>query len=202
MIDELAERISTIKTSLRYDEKSAELEKLEAKMNAADFWDDQTKAQETVKQMKVVKAQIEPLREAIETFDDASLAFEMSREEGDEELLGEADEKLFRLQKSMDKIETQSLLSGKHDHRDVFFTISAGDGGTEANDWCEMLLRMYLFYFEQMNWKVEEVEKSYGSEVGLDSVTLHVKGPFAFGYLFVLAYGAAFLTHRVVGALV
>ena len=83
----------------------------------------------------------------------------------------------------MERVELQSLLSGKHDHRDCFFTISAGDGGTEANDWCEMLLRMYLYFFESSGWKIEEVEKSYGTEVGLDSVTLHIKGDFVFGYL-------------------
>ncbi|MFG0313168.1 MAG: PCRF domain-containing protein, partial [Phycisphaerales bacterium] len=69
------------------------------------------------------------------------------------------------------------------DHRDCFLTISAGDGGTEANDWWEMLFRMYLYYCEKQGWKLEEVEKSHGSEVGLDSVTLHVQGPFAFGML-------------------
>jgi peptide chain release factor 2 len=183
VIDELGERISTIRASLRFDEKSARLGELEAKMNAADFWDDQDAAQATVGEMKLIKAQIDPLKVVLADFEDASLAYEMSREEGDEDLLTEADEKLHALLGRMDTIETQSLLSGKHDHRDCFFTISSGDGGTEANDWCDMLLRMYLYFFEQMRWKVEEIEKSYGNEVGLDSVTLHVKGPFAFGYL-------------------
>lgn len=183
VIDELGERIRTIRESLRYDEKSAQLAELEEKMNATDFWDDQDRAKEIVGELKLTKARIMPLREVIEAFEEASLAYEMSREEGDDDLLAEADEALYRLQGRMDKIEMQSLLSGKHDHRDCFFTISAGDGGTEANDWAEMLMRMYLYYFEQMKWKVEEVEKSFGTEVGIASVTLHVKGTFAFGYL-------------------
>jgi peptide chain release factor 2 len=83
----------------------------------------------------------------------------------------------------MDKVELQSLLSGKHDHRNCFLTISAGAGGTEAEEWCEMLFRMYLFYCEKMGWQIEEVDKAYGGEVGIDSVTLHIKGPYAFGYL-------------------
>ena len=152
-------------------------------MGQADFWDDQDKAQATVSEMKLVKAQIGPLRLAIDQFENAKLAYEMSREEGDEELLKEADGQLAGLLKTMDKIETQSLLGGKHDHRDCFLTISAGDGGTEANDWCEMLFRMYLYFLENQGWKVEEVEKSHGTEVGLDSVTLHVQGAYAFGYL-------------------
>jgi len=152
-------------------------------MGATDFWDNQDQANKVVAEFKLVKAQTEPLRVVMEDFENAKLAYEMSREEGDPDLLGEADEQLHELLGRMDKIEVQSLLGGKHDHRDCFLSISSGDGGTEANDWCEMLLRMYLYYCEKQGWSVEEVEKSHGSEVGLDSVTLHVKGPFAFGML-------------------
>ena len=152
-------------------------------MGAADFWDDQDRAQKIVAELKTIKAQTDPLKAVHEEFDDAKLAYEMSREGGDDELLSEADEALFHLMTRMDKIELQSLLSGKHDHRDCFFTINAGDGGTEANDWAEMMLRMYLYFFEQMGWSVEEVAKTYGTEVGIDGVTLHVKGPFAIGNL-------------------
>lgn len=170
-------------TLFDYDGKRTKLKELEGSMGAADFWDSQDKAQAIVSELKLIKAQTEPLSKVVADFEDAKLAYEMSREEGDDDLLREADEALFRLIKRMDKIELQSLLNGKHDTRDCFFNISAGDGGTEANDWCEMLMRMYLYFFENQGWKVEEVEKSHGSEVGLDSVTLHVKGPFAFGYL-------------------
>src|SRR5262245_7781080 len=107
----------------------------------------------------------------------------MAKEAGDKDLLKEADEQLFALQGKMAKVELQSLLSGRHDHRNCFLTISAGVGGTEANDWAEMLFRMYIFYTEKMGWKVEEVDRGFGAEVGIDSVTLHVQGPYAFGYL-------------------
>ncbi len=152
-------------------------------MGAADFWDNQENAKKIVSELKTIKAQTEPLSVVVDDFDNAKLAFEMAKEAGDQSLLEEADEALFKLLGRMDQIETQSLLSGKHDTRNCFLTISAGDGGTEANDWCEMLFRMYLFYLEANGFQVEEVEKSHGTEVGLDSVTLHVKGPFAFGYL-------------------
>lgn len=183
VISELGERIGTIRESLRYDEKLAKLKGLEEKMNAADFWDDQENAKKIVAQMKQVKAQINTLTNVLADFEEASLAYEMSKDEEGDELLAEADEQLHGLLGRMDQLEMQSLLAGKHDHRDCFFTISAGDGGTEANDWAEMLFRMYLYYFEQMGWKVEELEKSHGTEVGIASVTLHVKGDFAFGYL-------------------
>ncbi|MEM9065708.1 MAG: peptide chain release factor 2 [Planctomycetota bacterium] len=183
VIDDLEARIVTIRDSLNYDAKSEQLAELEAKMGAADFWDDQEAAQKTVSEMKTVKAQTEPLKKVIAAFEDAQVAYEMAKEGSDNDLLSEADESLFELQTQMDKVELQSLLSGKHDHRDCFFTISAGDGGTEANDWAEMLLRMYLYFFEQQGWSTDEIEKSFGTEVGIDSVTIHVKGPYAFGNL-------------------
>lgn len=152
-------------------------------MGEADFWDNQEKARKTVAQLKTLKAQVEPLRNVIAGFEDAKLGYEMSREAGDKELLAEADAQLYGLQAKMEKVELQSLLSGKHDHRNCFLTISAGVGGTEANDWAEMLFRMYLFYCEKMGWQIEEVDKGFGAEVGIDSVTLHIKGAYAFGYL-------------------
>ncbi len=134
-------------------------------------------------QFKSLKAQVDPLRDVITRFEDARLAYQMSKEAGDKDLLAEADEQLFQIEPKMAKVELQSLLSGRHDHRNAFITISAGVGGTEANDWAEMLFRMYLYYCEKMGWKIEEVDRGFGAEVGIDSVTLHIQGPYAFGYL-------------------
>ncbi len=152
-------------------------------MGADGFWDNPDAAQTVVSRLKAAKATIEPIRQVAESFEEAKLAYEMSREDGDGELLSEADEALHALVQRMDKVELQSLLSGKHDVRDCFFTIHAGDGGTEANDWADMLLRMYLHFFEQTGWSPEEVERTHGTEVGIQSVTLLVKGDFAYGYL-------------------
>ncbi len=168
------------------------MSEIEGLMGATDFWDHQDTAKEIVNELKIVKAQTEPLSKVVADFEDAKLAYEMSREEGDDDLLLEADSALVGLIQRMDKIEVQSLLGGKHDHRDCYFSISAGDGGTEANDWAEMLMRMYLFYFEKHGFKVEELSKTYGTEVGIDNLTLHVKGPFAFGML-----GCERGTHRL-----
>lgn len=152
-------------------------------MQASDFWDSQEKAQKVVAELKQIKAQITPLGKLQTRFEDAKVAYELAKEAGDADLLAEADEELFQLQKDMERVELQSLLSGKHDHRNCFFSINAGDGGTEANDWAEMLMRMYLYYFEHMGWKVEEVAKTFGTEVGIDGVTFHIKGELAYGYL-------------------
>lgn len=147
------------------------------------FWDSQDKAKRVLAEVKTLKAQVEPLAKLMAEFEDAKVAYEMSREAADKDLLAEADEQLFRLQARMEQVELRSLLSGRHDHRNCYLTISAGVGGTEANDWADMLYRMYIFYCEKMGWEMEEVDKGFGTEVGIDSVTLHVKGAYAFGYL-------------------
>jgi peptide chain release factor 2 len=157
-------------------------------MEAPEFWSSPAAANKVVAEMKALRAQIEPLEGAIKQLDEAKTAFQMAREAGppgqpDRELLGEADSLLFDLSQKMGKIELRSLLSDRHDFRNCFVTISAGDGGTEANDWAEMLFRMYLNYLEKAGFEIEEVERGFGSEVGIDSVTLHIKGPYAFGYL-------------------
>lgn len=152
-------------------------------MSSDGFWNNQNHARKIVDESKLLKAQCEPLALAMKDFEDAKLAYEMSKDAGDKDLLAEADTALFNIRARMDAIELQSLLSDPHDFRNCFLTISAGVGGTEANDWADMLLRMYIFYCEKMGFAMEEVDKGFGAEVGIDSVTLHIKGAYAFGYL-------------------
>jgi len=152
-------------------------------MNDAGFWDDQPKARKVVNEVKLLKSQLDALRNVIKELDDAKTAYEFFKETGDKDMLAEADAKLFELSGRMSQVELRSLLNGPHDAKNCFLTINAGVGGTEANDWAEMLLRMYIFYCEKMGWQLEEVDKGFGVEVGIDSVTLHVKGAYPFGYL-------------------
>ena len=111
-------------------------------MEAANFWDKPEAAKATVARLKSLKALTEPLKGVISSYEDAKVAYEMSKESGDKDLLAEADGALFALNGQMEKVEKQSLLSGKHDFRNCFVTIQAGAGGKEANDWAEMLERM------------------------------------------------------------
>lgn len=152
-------------------------------MGAEGFWDNPGHARKVVDLVKTLKAQVEPLGAAIAALDDAKTAYEMAKETGDKDFLAEADDLLFRLGPQVERVELQSLLSGRYDPGNCFLSIQAGVGGTEANDWADMLLRMYIYYCEKMGWTLEEVDKGFGAEVGIDSVTLHVKGPYAFGYL-------------------
>lgn len=165
-------------------------------MEDASFWDKPAEAQKTVALVKSLKAQFDPLLKVMADFEDAKVAYEMAKESNDKDLLAEADAMLFDIAGNadsaggggggggrMEKVELQSLLSGKHDFRNCFLTLTAGAGGKEANDWADMLLRMYIFYCEKMGFGMEEVAKTYGTEVGVDQVTLNIKGPFAYGFL-------------------
>ena len=152
-------------------------------MESPDFWNDQDQAQKIVGELKTLKAMVDPVRKLTGEIEDLQVLYELAEEEEDADARKEVEAKLDVLEPRMDSVETQSLLSGKHDHRNCYLSIYSGDGGTEANDWAEMLLRMYIYFCEKQGWKLEELSKSYGAEVGIDSVTLHVKGPFAFGML-------------------
>ena len=181
VVEELRNRIHTMSKSLDFDTKVSQRQNFQEQMNEADFWNSPDKAQEVISRFKLTKAQIEPLEKAITAFEDAELGLELAREEGDQELLEEADQQLFDLEELMDKVEMQSLLSGKHDHRNCYITISSGEGGTEADDWASMLDRMYLYYYEQSGFKAEELNRIPGTEAGVSTVEYHIKGPFAFG---------------------
>lgn len=152
-------------------------------MESAEFWNEPRSAQKVIDELKVVRAQIEPLEAAMKAFEDAEVGYQMAKEAGDADLLVEVDEGIHRLVQDMEKVETQSLLSGKHDHRACFVTIQAGVGGTEANDWAEMLERMYLYWWNEMGFKAEEMHRLPGSEVGIAEVMYRLSGPFVYGYM-------------------
>jgi peptide chain release factor 2 len=156
---------------------------LEDRQNEAGFWDNQERARKVVNQLKTLRSQVDPLTAVVKAYEDATLAYSMYKETGDKDMLVEADSTLFRLQDMMERVELQSLFTDPNDARNCFLTINAGVGGTEANDWADMLLRMYIFYCEKMGFSLEEVDKGFGAEVGIDSVTLRVAGGYAFGYL-------------------
>jgi peptide chain release factor 2 len=152
-------------------------------MGETGFWDNPGAAKSTVAELKVIKATLTPVEELLRAIDDVRALYQLGEEAGDTASLEEADRTLAELEKRGAKVELQSLLDDKNDPRNCFFTIQAGAGGTEAQDWSEMLLRMYLYFFERRGWDVSEVDRQYGEQAGIKNVTLHVKGEYAFGYL-------------------
>jgi peptide chain release factor 2 len=152
-------------------------------MNDPDFWNNQETAKAIVAEMKVLKLQLEPVEGLLRGIEDVRAMYELGNEADDAESLEEADRMLSELEVRGAKVEIESLLDGPNDARNAFFTIQAGAGGTEAQDWSEMMLRMYLYFFARRGWDVSEVDRQYGEQAGIKSVTLYVKGDYIFGYL-------------------
>ena len=152
-------------------------------MNAADLWNDPAAANETIAELKSLRARVNPVAEAQQKLEDARTLLELAEEADDEDTRREADAVIDNLEPLIERLETASLLSGKFDARNCYLSIFAREGGTEAQDWAEMLLRMYLHYCERMGFEVTEIDRTHGDEAGIKDVTLHVKGPMAYGYL-------------------
>ena len=152
-------------------------------MNEPGFWDSPDKANELIAKMKAVKAKVEPVADFERGLSDARELWDMAVEAEDQETKEEVDAEVTRLEKQAKDLSLMVLLSGKYDDRNCYLSIDSGAGGTEADDWCEMLFRMYLYYCERMGWDVSEVSKTHGTEAGLKEVTLYIKGPMAYGYL-------------------
>lgn len=152
-------------------------------MARPNFWDDQESARKVIEKLKPLKAVIEPVEKMLADVEDAGILLDLAIEEDDAGTLGEVARQLDKLGVRLDRLELMTLLSGPMDAKDCYFSIHAGAGGTESCDWAEMLLRMYLRYFERAGYKVEEIEQSAGDEAGIRSVTLAVSGPHAYGYL-------------------
>ena len=152
-------------------------------MGDANFWNDPDGAKSTVAELKIIKTQLEPVQNMLAAIDDVRAMQQLGEEAGDEDTLAEADQQLSVLETRGEKVELQSLLDGKNDPLNCFVQIHAGAGGTEAQDWAEMLTRMYLYFFEHRGWDVSEVDRTWGEQAGIKNITLLVKGDYAYGYM-------------------
>ncbi len=159
------------------------MSELEAKMSAPNFWLDGEAAQPVIGELKALRAVVVPTEELARRLEDLSSLHELAVEANSQETLAEAAEEASKVQADLEKLELRTLLSGPHDLRNCYFSIHAGAGGTESCDWAAMLLRMYLRHFEQAGYEAAEVDRVVGEEAGLRSVSLHVLGPYAYGYL-------------------
>lgn len=146
------------------------------------FWDDIKRAEETTKESKFLKGKLERF-ETLETKIDDIEVLNDIMEEDDEESINEIIESVTFLEKAVEEYRIEILLSGEYDKNDVIFTLHVGVGGTDANDWTEMLLRMYTRWAENHGFSVETLDLIQGDEAGIKSVTLRIKGDFAYGYL-------------------
>ncbi|MBX9571853.1 MAG: peptide chain release factor 2 [Candidatus Obscuribacterales bacterium] len=165
------------------DRLKAELQELENQTLVPDFWLDSKQAQQVTQRMSRIKDQLETLDRWCRAQSDLQVLHEVAQEEGDESVAPEIDSGLKKLIAELDKFEFQMLLSGDYDQSSAIVSINAGAGGTDAQDWAEMLLRMYLRWSERKGYSTQILEQSQGEEAGIKSATFKVDGPFAYGYL-------------------
>ena len=175
-LEELKDRVS--KNTKGYENLAQDLQDLEAKLQDPSVWADQKLASEIGQQAREIKDKLTLFQGWITILDDAQAAQEI----GDEELIQESEKALQELEKQLDKYDIQQMLSGEYDEADAFLSINAGAGGTDAQDWASMLLRMYIRWAEARGWKTELVDKSDGEEAGIKSATIKISGKFAYGY--------------------
>jgi peptide chain release factor 2 len=160
--------------------RQQDLEQLAAQ---PEFWNDQQNAQKQMRRLDEVKAQLQQLADWRSAIDDAKATLELYELEADEEMLAEAHQGLTELRQGLDRWELQRLLSGEYDKEGAVLSINAGAGGTDAQDWAQMLLRMYTRWAEDHDMRVTINEMSEGEEAGLKSATIEVEGRYAYGYL-------------------
>ncbi len=159
--------------------KSAQITELEAAANSSEFWNDPDAAKLTMQKLARLKGQVEEWQTLADRISDAIELAEIADGDMGAEMEAEAE----ALRKIVEAMSFQAMLSGDYDREDAIFAIHAGAGGVDAQDWAEMLERMYLRWMEQKGYKAEILDRSNGDEAGIKSVTVSVKGDYAFGYL-------------------
>ena len=150
-------------------------------MAAAGFWNNQESAQEIVTELKSLKALLKPLDEVAQGADDLAAMIEMSEE--DEGFAAEVPGQLEVLEKALEVLEVKALLSGRFDQNAAILSINARDGGTDANDWAEMLLRMYINWAQAGGFKAEFIDRQENEEAGINSASIIIRGTMAYGFL-------------------
>lgn len=160
--------------------RQQDLEQLAAQ---PEFWNDQQNAQKQMRRLDEVKAQLQQLADWRSAIDDGKATLELYELEADEDMLAEAHQGLTELRQGLDRWELERLLSGEYDKEGAVLSINAGAGGTDAQDWAQMLLRMYTRWAEDHDMRVTINEMSEGEEAGLKSATIEVEGRYAYGYL-------------------
>lgn len=156
----------------------AKLATLEKEMQSPDIWTDNHRVSKLGAEIKEIKENLSLLTKWNGIIEDAEVALEMS----DSELISESYTSVQNLIKEIDKFEIRLMLSGEYDEADAIMTINAGAGGTDAQDWASLLLRMYMRWAENKNWQVDLLDKLDGEEAGIKSATIKISGKYAFGY--------------------
>ncbi|WP_419905515.1 peptide chain release factor 2 [Kiloniella sp.] len=182
-VSDIEQSLILLRRHLDWDAALRRLDELNVRAEDPELWNDQNLAQALMKERTHLEQSIAAVRKIESDVEEASLLIEMGDDEGDKESVDEGEAQIIALKELADKKQLESLLSGEADANDCYLQVNAGAGGTEAQDWAEMLLRMYTRWSEQHGYKVEWLEESSGDEAGLKSATVVIKGHNAYGWL-------------------
>jgi peptide chain release factor 2 len=182
-LGDVARRVNDARAYMKIDDARARLAELEEQASAPDLWNDTDHARKVTSELSQVRDDVELIDGLQQRVDDVETLYELAREEGDESLEGEIEEGLTSVRAELDKLELRALFSGEHDERDAICEVHSGAGGTDAQDWTQMLLRMYTRWAQTKGFAVEIDEVQEGQEAGITSATFIVKGRYAFGML-------------------
>jgi peptide chain release factor 2 len=176
-------RLSELSDALDIEAKRKRLSELEARASDPGLWDDPDAARAVTTEMSRVKDDVDLVDALDARLSDAELLFELGRDEADDSVAPELEASLASLARDLDALELRSLYTGEHDEGDAVCEVHSGAGGTDSQDWAEMLLRMYQRWAERRGFEVELDEVSAGTEAGITSATFIVRGRYAYGLL-------------------
>ncbi|KAF6663549.1 MULTISPECIES: peptide chain release factor 2 [Pantoea] len=182
-IQDLSERSDVLRGYLDYDAKKERLEEVNAELEQPDVWNEPERAQALGKERASLEAIVQTLDQMSQGLEDVQGLLELAVEAEDEETFNEAVAELDVLEGKLGELEFRRMFSGEYDSADCYIDLQAGSGGTEAQDWASMLMRMYLRWAEAKGFKTEIIEESEGEVAGIKSVTIRVSGDYAFGWL-------------------
>jgi peptide chain release factor 2 len=182
-LTDLARRVNDARAYLRVDDARARLVELEKEASAPGLWDDAENARKVTSELSRVQNDVQLVEDLETRVSDLETLYDLAREEGDDSLEGEIDDGAASLRTDLDKLELRALFSDEHDERDAICEVHSGAGGTDAQDWAQMLLRMYTRWAQNKGFEVELDELQEGQEAGITSATFIVKGRYAYGML-------------------
>lgn len=182
-INSLKARLDEMGASLDIERKEEKIAELEYKMGEPTFWDDAEYAQKINQELNDVKISVDRYKELVVKLDDVQVMLELGMEDDDDSVEADIKADMEVIDKALEELHLEVLLSGKYDANNCYLTLHAGAGGTEAQDWTSMLLRMYGRWAERRGFTVETEDLLPGDEAGVKSVTLFIKGHNAYGYL-------------------
>ncbi len=181
-VDNIKEALALLRRFLDWDRAVRRLDELNARVEDQSLWDNPKEAQDVMRERRRLDESITATREIERELKDTAELIEMAEAEGDDEMANEGTEALAALAQRAERDKVQALLSGEADANDTYLEINSGAGGTESNDWAEMLQRMYTRWAERHGYKVELVDYHAGEQAGIKSATLLIKGENAYGY--------------------